>query len=60
MNWLTLHSQKLEKAKGMVKQQIRKEREEAIDKDKVEVEEFPKINEHLMTKVMKRNKHGIL
>ena len=44
----------------MVKQQIRKEREEEEAKDKDEVEELPEINEHLMTKVTKLNEHGIL
>ena len=59
-NWITLHSHQLEKAKGMVKQQIRKEREEEEAKDEDEVEELPEIIEHLMTKVMKLNEHGIL
>ena len=50
----------LEKAKGVVKQQIRKEREEEQADAKDEVEELPKINEHLMTKVTKLNEHGVL
>ena len=44
----------------MVKQQIRKEREEEEAKDEDKVEELPEINEHLMTKVMKLNEHGVL
>ena len=60
MNWITLHSHQLEKAKGMVEQQIRKEREEQEAKDEDEVEELPEINQHLMTKVTKLNEHGVL
>ena len=59
-NWITLHSHQLEKAKGMVKQQIRKEREEEEAEDEDKVEELPEINKHLMTKVTKLNEHGIL